>query len=302
MLPALVAEPAVDLVAVASRTPQRAREFAAAFDCAAVTGYEALLDRADIDAVYVPLPAGLHADWVRAALQAGKHVLVEKPAVTRQPDAVELVALAERRGLALMESFMFLHHSQHATVRRLVEAGAIGRVLAFTCDFGIPPRPAGDIRNDPRLGGGALNDIGVYPLRASRLFLGPDLHVVGATSVIDERHRVDVAGAVLLRGAAGASAQLAYGFRHSYRSAYALWGDGGRLELSRAFTPPAHWLPVVRLERADLVEERLLAPDDQFGNVVRAFDRAVREGPVRLAEGAEILRQAELVEAVRAAA
>ncbi|MEV4636651.1 Gfo/Idh/MocA family oxidoreductase [Actinoplanes sp. NPDC049548] len=301
MLPALVADPSVDLVAVASRTADRAAEFAALFGCAGVTGYDELLARSDIDAVYIPLPAGLHAEWVRAALEAGKHVLVEKPAVTSSADAVALVELAAKRDLLLMESFMFLYHGQHAAVADLVASGAIGETRAFTSDFGIPPLPAGDIRNDAALGGSALADVGVYPLRAAQLFLGPDLEVVGATSTVDPALGVDVAGAVLLRNPAGVTAQLSYGFTHMYRSMYALWGGTGRLELHRAFTPPDSWQPVLRIERQSVVEERTLPADSQFPNVVRAFTAAIQDRAAAQAHGADLVRQAALVDAVRAA-
>ncbi|MEV6932536.1 Gfo/Idh/MocA family oxidoreductase [Dactylosporangium sp. NPDC051485] len=298
MMPALQQSSDADLVAVASRTAERAQAFATTFGCAAIAGYSALLDRADIDAVYLPLPSGLHAQWARAALSAGKHVLVEKPAVLRAADAAGLADLAARRRLVLMENFMFLHHGQHEFVADLVTAGAIGRLQAFTCDFGIPPRPVGDIRNDPGLGGGALYDVGVYPLRAATFFLGSDLEIAGATRAVDRASAVDIAGAALLRNAAGVSAQLAWGFRHSYRAVYSLWGDAGRIELRRAFSCPADWRPIVEIERDDGVRYLTLPADDQFRNAVDCFIRAVRSHNAGYGAAVEIQRQADLVEGV----
>src|SRR5262249_52979881 len=100
-LPALSAVPGLTLAAIASRDPRRADAAAHRYGCAAVSGYPALLRRGDVDAVYVPLPAAVHARWARAALQAGKHVLVEKPIAQSAARAGELVSLARARGLAV---------------------------------------------------------------------------------------------------------------------------------------------------------------------------------------------------------
>src|SRR5204863_9324953 len=136
-----------------SRDGDRARSVARQYGCAAVEGYEALLDRPDVDAVYLPVPTGLHAVWTARALQAGKHVLAEKPLATTREEASELGALARSRDLVLMENYMFVHHSQHRAVRDLVDGGAIGELRVFSAAFGFPPGPATDIRYRPELGG-----------------------------------------------------------------------------------------------------------------------------------------------------
>src|SRR5439155_2303453 len=100
------------------------------------------------------------------------HVLVEKPAAVAAGEARALVERAERRGLVLMENFAFVRHLQHAVVRRLLDGGAIGELRGVTCEFAFPPREPTDIRYRRDLGGGALLDAGVYPVRAARLFRG----------------------------------------------------------------------------------------------------------------------------------
>ena len=299
MLPALGEADGVTLTAVASRDPARARDVARRFGCAAAGGYDDLLDRPDIDAVYVPLPTGLHAEWVRRALAAGKHVLAEKPLTTDHDTALSLVEQARKAGLLLLENFMFLHHSQHAAVRRLVADGRIGELRVCTAHFGIPPLAANDVRYRPDLGGGALLDVGVYPIRAAQLLLGDELEVVGAVRRTDPARGVDVGGHALLSTPSGVTAELAFGFEHAYRSSYVLWGDRGRLTLDRAFTPGPAWQPVVRIESQDRVEELTLPPDHQFRNIAEFFARTIRQGGDFGAAGAEILRQARLVEAVR---
>lgn len=300
MLPALAGEPCVRIAALSSRSLQRARRFARRFGGEPVEGYDALLRRRDVQAVYVPLPTGLRAAWIARALDAGKHVLAEKPLTTSSAGAVELVAAAETRGLVLVENFAFLHHSLATEVGRLLHSGAIGEPRAFTSEFGMPPRPAHDFRYRPELGGGALLDIGAYPLRAAQHFLGPGLETVGATLQYDDANGVDIAGTALLATPMGVAAHLSFGMDHQYRCRYALWGSEGRLEVDRAFTPPPGHQPVVALERGALREERTLPADDQFANVVRAFLGAVH-GDAPLAT-APILQQAALVDRIRTTA
>nr|WTB28323.1 Gfo/Idh/MocA family oxidoreductase [Streptomyces sp. NBC_00830]WTB35758.1 Gfo/Idh/MocA family oxidoreductase [Streptomyces sp. NBC_00830] len=198
---------------MASRSAERARQFADRFGCAAVTGYQRLLDRDDVDVVYLPLPVGLHAQWVERALGSGRHVLVEKPLAATAAEAARLSELAASAGLVLRENFTFLHHPQHATVLDLIARGEIGELRAFTGAFGIPPLPATDIRYRAELGGGALLDVGVYPLRAAQYFLGGGLDVLGAALHTAPTYDVDTSGDVLLRSGDGICAHLSFGFR-----------------------------------------------------------------------------------------
>ena len=180
-LPALAAQPRLRLAAVASRDPAKAGRFAERFGGEPVVGYERLLERDDVDAVYVPLPAALHAPWVERALRAGKHVLAEKPLATRCSDARRLVALADELGLVLAENFMFTLHSQHVQVRKLIGDGVIGEPRMLTAAFAIPALPPDDMRYLSEVGGGALVDVGGYPLRTASMLLGDRLEVVGTT-------------------------------------------------------------------------------------------------------------------------
>lgn len=307
-LPALAGQEQIVLTAVASRSAERAARFAARFGGAAVTGYDRLLERDDIDAVYIPLPAGLHAEWAAAALRAGRHVLVEKPLATGADEALRLVGLAARQGRLLMENFMFLRHSAHAAVDRLVAQGAIGVLRGLHAAFTIPPKPAGDIRRRKDLAGGSLLDMGVYTLRTARRFLGDGLdgraglEVTGAMLREDPGLGVDLSGAALLTGAGGTVAQLSFGMEHSYLTRYELRGSEGRLVLDRCFTPPPGLQPVVHVERQDHREELVLPADDQFARVLGEFARTALSGQGFERHAQDALEQARLVERVRAAA
>ncbi|ADJ42462.1 oxidoreductase [Amycolatopsis mediterranei S699] len=297
VLPAMAASPRTEITAIASRNPGKAAEIAHAYGCRAVEGYSALLDLDEVEAVYIPLPNAAHAGWIELALTAGKHVLAEKPLTTSVSRTCELIAAAGAAGLVLMENVMFLHHSQHTAVRDLLAGGAIGELRAFHAAFAVPARPAGDIRHRAELGGGALLDTGVYPVRAAMSFLGSEVDVVSA--VLTRRHGrpVDSAGQALLCTADGVSASATFGIDHAYRSGYELWGSEGRIVLDHAFTPPADHLPVVRLERRSGVDEIPLPPDDQVANTLTAFAAAVRSG--RLPDNDDVARQAVLVDDIR---
>ncbi|MEU4711939.1 Gfo/Idh/MocA family oxidoreductase [Nocardia salmonicida] len=301
ILPALVELESVELMAVASRDQAKADHVAATFGCRAIAGYHNLLERDDIDAVYIPLPPSMHHEWVARALRAGKHVLSEKPLATSYRQTVELVELAREHDLALAENYMFLHHSQHEVVRKMVDDDAIGKLQVFSSSFGIPPLHPASFRYQPGLGSGALLDVGVYPLRAAQLFLSAELEVRGASLRIGGTG-VDVAGSALLRTKDGVTAQLDWGFEHSYRSTYALWGTRGRITSLRAFTPPEHHRPVVRLEQQDLLSEFTLAPDHQVQNTLTAFVEMTAAAADRPTLERALLEQALLVEQVREAA
>ncbi|MFI1852548.1 Gfo/Idh/MocA family protein [Streptomyces sp. NPDC020480] len=305
MLPAMTAAPGIEVVAVASRDAAKAAETARTYGCRPVTGYAELLALDEVDAVYVPLPAALHERWVAAALRAGKHVLAEKPLTTDRARTAELLTLAGGLGLVLMENVMFVHHGQHEAVRKALAEGAIGELRAMHAAFAIPRLQDADIRYDADLGGGALWDVGVYPVRAALHFLGPELRVAGAVLTEGEGRRVDTSGAAVLHTPEGVTAQLTFGLDHPYVATYELWGTEGRLSVERAFTPPADFRPQVRLRRADGEQELPLPPDDQVANTVAAFVRAVRDaqGGGEAPDGrAAVLRQAELLHDIREAA
>jgi NDP-hexose-3-ketoreductase len=291
-LPAIGAVAEVELAAVASRDAEKAKTFATRFDCAAVTGYDALLARDDVDAVYVPLPAMLHAAWVERALAAGKHVLAEKPLSGDHATTVRLLELARSAGLVLVENFMFPHHSQHARIRELL--GSVGRLRCFSSAFTIPPQPADNIRYLPAIGGGALLDVGVYPLRAALHFLGTDLDVAGAVLRVDKARDVVLGGNVLLHDEDGVAVQVTFGMEHAYRAHYEFAGTEGRLSAERVFTPPATWQPVVTSTGDGRREELTLPADDQVANTIRWFADAVAGAPVDPCH-AETVRLARLV-------
>ncbi|QFU89746.1 Gfo/Idh/MocA family protein [Amycolatopsis sp. YIM 10] len=301
-LPAMLANASIDIVAIASRDERRAKEFTDRFGGVPVEGYEAFLARDDVDAVYLPLPGLLHAEWIERCLEAGMHVLTEKPMTASYAETRRLVDYARSAGLVLLENYMFLHHSQHTAVREMLAGGTIGELRLFSSAFTIPPKPAGDIRYQRDVGGGAFLDFGGYPVRAALHFLGPELDIVGAVFKHDREHDVVTSGSMLLCTPDGVAAQLAFGMEHSYRNSYSLSGSTGRLLLDRVFTPPETHQPVLRIERQDHREELVLPADHQFANIIDLFVGAVLDGDDVRAQDEWSLRQAALIEQIEAAA
>lgn len=298
MLPAMSTCPDVHVTAIASREYAKAKEFTERFGGEPVEGYGDLLARDDIDAVYVPLPAALHAEWVERAVRAGKHVLSEKPLTTDLRTAAHLVTAAAERDVVLAESLMFLCHSQHDTARRLLAQGVIGDLRTVTAEFAFPPKPASDMRYRPE-SGGALVEIGVYPARTALMYLGEDLHVAGSRIRHHPDHGVDISGAALLSTPGGEIAHLTWGMEHSYRSSYELWGSSGRIIVEWAYTPPASHPPVIRIERQDHQERLTLPADNQFAKTLQAFVGEVRDRADSGLTGKHILRLAALMERIR---
>lgn len=269
-LPALAASERAGLVAVASRDASRAERFAAEFGAQPCEDYETLLARSDVDAVYLSVPNSLHTHWTHRVINAGKHVLVEKPLATRAQEAEEVFAMAARRGVRVVENRMFTHHTQHEAIAGMLADGVLGDLRVMHAVMTIPPLPDEDIRYRPELGGGALLDVGYYPLHAGLLHAG-ELELLGAALQMDAERGVDLGGSALLVSASGVPVHVVFGFDQTYRTRYELVGSAGRLTLDRAFTPPDDHQPVVRIETREGTRELVLPAAAQFTAAIDAF-------------------------------
>jgi dTDP-3,4-didehydro-2,6-dideoxy-alpha-D-glucose 3-reductase len=301
VIPAMRAVEGLELVAIASRSKEKAESFASDFDVEPVVGYQALLDRDDIHAVYIPLPTGLSAEWIPKALERGKHVLAEKSLACDYESAAAMVATARRRALLLMENFMFRYHPQHRVALDLLEGGQLGTLRLFRSSFGFPPLPAGNFRYDPALGGGALLDAAGYTIKAAQLFLGASLRVTAAVLHYDREQGVDIHGSASLVSDAGVAAQVAFGFDNFYQCNYEIWGSTGKLVAERAFTPPSSMKPRLRLETQGKIEDIDAPADDHFAGALREFHRAIVEKDIEDHLG-EALTQSRLLSDIRSLA
>jgi predicted dehydrogenase len=175
VIPAIQQSASGEVVAIASRNAEQGRKIAAKNHIPVSYGsYEALLAAPDIDVIYNPLPNSLHKEWTIRALQAGKHVLSEKPFGLNAAEAVDMVAVARSTGRKLAETFQWRHHPQAKQARELIRSGAIGDLRLIEAAFSFPLSNPDDVRWDPALGGGALYDLGCYPISLTRYLTGQE--------------------------------------------------------------------------------------------------------------------------------
>jgi len=175
------AVPEVEVAAVAARDPLRAAAFAKRHRIARVhPSYDALLADRELDAVYIPLPNGLHCEWTLRALAAGKHVLCEKPLASNADEALRMAEASERAGRVLIEAFHWRHHPLAARMREILRAGEIGEIRHVEASTCIPMLLPGNIRFRYELAGGALMDIGAYALNMVRWLAEAEPEVVSA--------------------------------------------------------------------------------------------------------------------------
>lgn len=282
-----------ELAGIASRDAAKAAGWAAEFGCAAYDGYAQLVAAPDVDALYIPLPSGLHKEWINQALLAGKHVYAEKSIASCYADADAMVANAGTHGLALMEGFMFQYHSQHQQVKQLLASGAIGELRHFHSSFGFPPLPDGDFRYDNELGGGVLMDAAGYPLRAAHFLLGEQFEVRAAALHHDAAKGTQTYGSAFLANQHGVGASLAFSFDNFYQCRYELVGQTGKITAERAFTPRPNFSPKIVIETSSGARIIEAGPDNHFAKALLTFYAAIDRRETRAVLYREILLQSK---------
>jgi xylose dehydrogenase (NAD/NADP) len=222
---------AVEVVAIGSRDGERAAAFAQRHGIARAHGsYEALLADPEVEAVYNPLPNALHHPWTLRALEAGKHVLCEKPYSRRPAEVEEAFDAAERAGLVLSEAYMYRYNPQIVRLAELVRDGAIGELRMIASSFTHPCEDPGDVRLDAELDGGGLMDVGCYCVSASRLLAGEPERVTAQQDVGPSGVDVRMVGTLSFAG--GVLAHFDCGFHVPDRSSLEVVGSTGVIRVS----------------------------------------------------------------------
>jgi predicted dehydrogenase len=294
VIPGLRTTPWVDVTAIASRDEARARETAASLGIATAYGsYEALLADPSIEAVYIPTPNDSHVDLSLAAARAGKHVLCEKPAAMDAADAARLSAIPQ--GIVYAEAFMVRYHPQWLKVRDLVRSGRIGRPVGVQCWFSYSLVDPHNIRNKPENGGGALLDIGCYPVVVSRFVLDAEPTRVAALIDRDPEFGTDRLTSALIDFGDGRHLTFSVGTQCVPHQRVSVLGTEGRIEVMIPFNAPPGEETIIRVDDGRLfgdgsAETIRLPAADQYGLQGEAFAKAVR-GVEPLAYGVDDARR-----------
>jgi len=284
----------IDVIAVASRDTARAEAYARKRGIERGYGsYEELLGDPDVEAVYVSLPNSLHVEWSIRALEAGKHVLCEKPLSRRAEDVGRAFDVAEQSSRLLMEAFMYRHNPQTARLKELVDDGAIGRLRLVRAAFSFPLSDAENVRLNPSLDGGGLMDVGCYCVSGIRLLGGEPEHVYGE-QVLGEKG-VDELFNGTMRLPGNVLAQFDAGLVLPERDELEAIGEEGSLFLD----DPWHCKrPVIELRTAGGVEEIAVEPADSYRLQLENLSDAIRGEAEPLLGREDAVGQARAIEAL----
>ena len=283
-IPGIQAADRSTVVAMASRDEVRARAAATELGIPRLHGsYEALLADPAVDAVYIPLPNHLHAEWTIAAARAGKHVLCEKPLATTARDAERMIEACDRAGVRLMEAFMYRHHPSWVAARELVQSGRIGRLVAVQSWFSYFNDDATNIRNIRDYGGGALYDVGCYNVNLSRMLFDAEPVRVEASIVRDAASGVDTLTSALLEFETGIST-FTCSTRAEDDQRVDIYGTEGRISIDIPFNIPPHLPTSIRVSHggeppvAPATETLTFPPADPYAVQASQFAAAVLDG------------------------
>jgi predicted dehydrogenase len=269
------------VVAVASRDAARAAALAAELNDARSYGaYTELLADTEVDAIYIGLPNSMHAKWTIACAQAGKHVLCEKPLAVNPAEAEMMFEAARTAGVWLMEAFMYRFHPQTLKVQELIAAGAIGQVRLIRAAFTFTVADPANVRLSAELAGGALMDVGCYPVNFARMIAGSAPERVAAAAHWAPAG-VDATLVGSLEYPGGVIAQISCSISASRVQSAQVIGSAGVIELDEAFTPPLDRPTHIRLRRgtrAAEIEEIEIAPANHYRLEAEAFSRLIAAG------------------------
>jgi predicted dehydrogenase len=305
--PAAVVRPAganADTVvaAVAAREPERGRAFAREHGIARVfDSYAALIAAPDIDAVYNPLPNGLHGRWTKEALAAGKHVLCEKPFTANAAEAEEIAALAATSDRVVMEAFHYRYHPMTRRAEEIIASGELGELVRVDTAMCFPLPRFSDIRYDYALAGGALMDAGCYAVHMARVFGGEDPEVVAATAKLRGPH-IDRAMSAELRFPSGHTGRVRCSMWSSdlLRIGARVVGERGELRLLNPVAPQLPRRLTVRSEGGRRTEK--ISRRSTYAYQLDAFVAAVRHGEPVLTSAQDAVATMTVIDAIYAAA
>jgi predicted dehydrogenase len=267
----------VELIALASRNKEKAEKEALKWNIPKIYGsYEALLEDAEIEAVYIPLPNHMHLEWMKKAIDAKKHVLCEKPFTLDAKETDELIAYAKDKGVKIMEAFMYRFHPKWKKVQELMKVSGIGEVQTIHTIFSYNNQDENNIRNIKEYGGGALMDIGCYAINSARYILGQDpVSVVSKISYSDAFGTDILSSAILDFGKT--RVLFTVGTAMYPMQEVKIYGTGGSIEVVIPFNDldDIKGKIIVTTSLGQRVLE--FEPTNQYGEMLDAFAKAVKD-------------------------
>jgi len=279
MAPAMMLAKNTEFTALATSSSEKATAFKSLHPSLKIHGdYDALLNDPTIDAIYIPLPNHLHVEWVKRAVDAGKHVLCEKPIAMQASEIDDLIKLRDQSELLVAEAYMIVHHPQWQYAKELVDAGEIGVVQQIDTVFSYNnAADAENIRNRPETGGGGLRDIGVYTLGCARYVMGAEF---GPFQHVDLKleNNVDV-----WAGVTGCIGDVRYhgvtSMRMALRQSVNIQGDQGVITLTAPFNPSVYSQAEVHLSKGDMtVKTKRFPTANHYVHQLENFHKSVTEG------------------------
>ena len=296
-IPALINSNSAELVAVASRSINKAKAYADEFNCVSVDGYNALLSLKDIDAVYIATQPSTHEEIIISAAEKGKHVLCEKPLSTSLKSVERIVDSCKKYEIAMLEGFMYQFHPQHEFVNKFIKNNEVGSPVLFEAKFGFPPLEKDDFRLSKELGGGALLDAGVYTIHSARNFFKRQPIDIYAIVNFDNVH-VDTHGSILLDFGNNQTAHLSFGFNNYYQNYYSVWCTQGRIKVCRAFSIPADLQPEIIIEKNNQRESIKLDTCNQFVNEIDNFTTGLESNEIKEKWFVDAVAQARVLQEI----
>ena len=300
-MPAYKAIPNGEVVAIASRDYEKAKDWAREFNINPEESYDALINNPNIDAIHIPLPNSLHKEWIIKAAQAGKHIICEKSIAPNLKDVKEIVEECRKNHVVLYENFMCGYHPQHEKVLSMIKEGKIGELLTFRSLFGFPLMNKDNFRYNKELGGGVLNENGAYATFMARKIIGKEpISVMGSLSFKE----VDMKGGAMLDFGDGVTALLAFSLDAVYQNNYSVWGSKGIINVNRAYSIPPDMKPDVELVINENLKETKTQIDiesvNHFELIFSDFcDTILNQNKQTETMYDKILNQAKVLEAIR---
>ena len=274
ILPAVDAAPTLILAGISTRNPEVRKSEGEKWSCPGWDGLDAMLNSAELDAVIVASPIGCHFVDGLKVLTAGVHLWSEKAFTNDLADAESLIKLAGERDLAVCVSLAPAYHAQFRAIRRLLGDGVVGRPRDINAHFGFPHVARERSLYDPALGGGALLDMGYYPIVLAAELLGEVPRVRGANLAGDDGYAVDTSGAAVLTSASGVQVSAQWGYGRDYINELTIVGDTGTIVAKPAFSKPAHLAVTLSIRRQNACEDVQLESCNQFEEMLKAFAAA----------------------------